>query len=65
MSGLSLSFRTDSRLRHFYFEGVTTTGKTLGVGSYGSVVEVCWLQVLSCGVLLFCFQEYLRKVAIF
>ena len=36
----SRSFRNDSQLRQFFLEGVTPTGKTLGTGSYGSVLEV-------------------------
>ena len=39
-SDLSRTFRKDPRLQEFYLEGVSPTGKTLGVGSYGSVVEV-------------------------
>ena len=36
----SRSFRNDSHLRQYFLEGVTPKGKTLGAGSYGSVVEV-------------------------
>ena len=41
-SALSRSFRSDSQLSQFFLDGVTATGKVLGVGSYGSVVEVCY-----------------------
>jgi len=34
------TFRRDSLLQNFYLDGVNPTGKTLGAGSYGSVVEV-------------------------
>ncbi len=37
----SRSFKDDPQLRSFHLSDVTATGKTLGVGSYGSVVEVC------------------------
>ncbi len=37
----SKSFKDDPQLRSFHLSNVTATGKTLGVGSYGSVVEVC------------------------
>ena len=40
-SDLLRFFRNDFHLRQFFLEGVVTTGKSLGVGSYGSVVEVC------------------------
>ena len=40
LSDLSRAFGRDSTLQEFYLEGVSPTGKTLGVGSYGSVVEV-------------------------
>ena len=39
-SGLSRTFRNDPQLQQYFLEGVAPTGKTLGVGSYGSVVEV-------------------------
>ena len=39
-SALSRSFKSDSQLSQFFLDGVTATGKVLGVGSYGSVVEV-------------------------
>ena len=42
-SALSRSFRSDSQLSQFFLDGVTATGKVLGVGSYGSVVEVCYI----------------------
>ena len=37
---LSRTFRRDPLLREFYLDGILPTGETLGVGSYGSVVEV-------------------------
>ena len=37
---LSGVFRRDPILQHFYLDGVVPTGETLGVGSYGAVVEV-------------------------
>ena len=40
-SGSSRTFRNDPQLQQYFLEGVAPTGKTLGVGSYGSVVEVC------------------------
>ena len=46
-SALSRSFRSDSQLSQFFLDGVTATGKVLGVGSYGSVVEVCEQRNLS------------------
>ena len=39
-SGSSSTFRNDPQLQQYFLEGVAPTGKTLGVGSYGSVVEV-------------------------
>lgn len=30
----------DPQLQLFYLKGVTATGKTLGIGSYGTVLEV-------------------------
>ena len=39
-SGSSRTFRNDPQLQQYFLEGVAPTGKTLGVGSYGSVVEV-------------------------
>ena len=39
-SGSSRTFRNDPQLQQYFLEGVALTGKTLGVGSYGSVVEV-------------------------
>ena len=39
-SGSSITFRNDPQLQQYFLEGVAPTGKTLGVGSYGSVVEV-------------------------
>ena len=36
----SRAFRNDPQLQQYFLEGVAPTGKTLGVGSYGSVVEV-------------------------
>ena len=41
------SFRNDQLLQPFILTGVSPTGKTLGVGSYGSVLEVCRTDVLS------------------
>ena len=37
---LSRTFRRDPLLQELYLDGILPTGKTLGVGSYGSVVEV-------------------------
>ena len=37
---LSRTFMKDPFLKEFFLDGVVTTGKVLGVGSYGSVVEV-------------------------
>ena len=37
----SRTFKDDPQLRSFYLNNVTATGKTLGIGSYGSVLEVC------------------------
>ena len=34
------SFRDDPQLQQYFLDGVNPTGKVLGVGSYGSVVEV-------------------------
>ena len=42
-SGLSRFFKSDSQLSQFFLDGVTATGKVLGVGFYGSVVEVAML----------------------
>ncbi len=39
-SELSRSFRDDPHLEQYFLDKVVPTGKTLGVGSYGSVVEV-------------------------
>ena len=39
-SGSSRTFRNDPQLQQYFLEGVAPTGKTLGGGSYGSVVEV-------------------------
>ena len=39
-SGSSRTFRNDPQLQQYFLEGVAPTGKILGVGSYGSVVEV-------------------------
>ena len=39
-SGSSSTFRNDPQLQQYFLDGVAPTGKTLGVGSYGSVVEV-------------------------
>ncbi len=38
--GWSRSFRRDSRLQQYFLDQVVPTGKTLGTGSYGSVLEV-------------------------
>ena len=40
LTDLSRTFRRDPLLREFYLDGVSPTGKALGVGSYGSVIEV-------------------------
>lgn len=48
------SFRNDSLLQLFILKGVKPTGKKLGVGSYGSVLEVNktnWENIL----MVFCF----------
>ena len=34
------TFKRDTLLQEFYLDGVSPTGETLGVGSYGSVIEV-------------------------
>ncbi len=47
----SRSFKDDPQLRSFHLSDVTATGKTLGVGSYGSVVEVCEAYLYSITVL--------------
>ena len=39
-SGSSSTFRKDPQLQQYFLDGVAPTGKTLGIGSYGSVVEV-------------------------
>ena len=39
-SGSSSTFRNDPQLQQYFLDGVAPTGKTLGIGSYGSVVEV-------------------------
>ena len=44
--GWSRTFRRDPQLQQFFLEDVAPTGKTLGVGSYGSVVEVSRRKVL-------------------
>ena len=33
-------FHADSQLKSYFLDGVTSTGKTLGTGAYGSVMEV-------------------------
>ena len=38
--GWSRSFRRDSKLQQYFLDQVVPTGKTLGTGSYGSVLEV-------------------------
>jgi len=38
--------RRESILQGFYLEDVVPTGKTLGVGSYGAVVEVMISEIL-------------------
>ncbi len=38
--GLSRNFSNDPQLQQYILNKVVPTGKTLGVGSYGSVVEV-------------------------
>ncbi len=38
--GRSRIFRKDSKLQQYFLEQVIPTGKTLGTGSYGSVLEV-------------------------
>ncbi len=39
-SGWSRTFRKDSKLQQYFLDQVVPTGKTLGTGSYGSVLEV-------------------------
>ena len=34
------SFRDDPQLQQYFLDEINPTGKVLGVGSYGSVVEV-------------------------
>ncbi len=38
--GWSRTFRKDSKLQQYFLDRVVPTGKTLGTGSYGSVLEV-------------------------
>ncbi len=38
--GWSRTFRRDSKLQQYFLDRVVPTGKTLGTGSYGSVLEV-------------------------
>ncbi len=38
--GWSRSFKKDSKLQQYFLDQVMPTGKTLGTGSYGSVLEV-------------------------
>ncbi len=38
--GWSRTFRRDSKLQQYFLDQVVPTGKTLGTGSYGSVLEV-------------------------
>ena len=40
LADLSRTFRKDPLLQEFYLDGILPAGETLGVGSYGSVVEV-------------------------
>ena len=49
-SGSSRTFRNDPQLQQYFLDGVAPTGKTLGVGSYGSVVEV---KILASWITLF------------
>ncbi len=44
--GWSRTFRKDSKLRQYFLDQVVPTGKTLGTGSYGSVLEVSGELVL-------------------
>ncbi len=39
-SGWSRTFSKDSKLQQYFLDKVVPTGKTLGTGSYGSVLEV-------------------------
>ncbi len=39
-TGWSRTFRKDSKLQQYFLDQVVPTGKTLGTGSYGSVLEV-------------------------
>ncbi len=39
-SGWSRTFRKDSKLQQYFLDQVVPTRKTLGAGSYGSVLEV-------------------------
>jgi len=36
----SAAFKSSQELQSYYLDNVIPTGKTLGVGSFGSVVEV-------------------------
>ncbi len=38
--GWSQTFRKDWKLQQYFLDQVIPTGKTLGTGSYGSVLEV-------------------------
>ncbi len=38
--GWSRTFRRDSKLQRYFLDRVVPTGKILGTGSYGSVLEV-------------------------
>ncbi len=38
--GWSRTFRKDSKLQQYFLDQVILTGKTLGAGSYGSLLEV-------------------------
>ena len=40
------SFRDDPQLQQYFLDGINPTGKVLGVGSYGSVVEVSICRVV-------------------
>ncbi len=37
---MKASFLNDAKLKQYFLEGVESNGRILGVGSYGSVLEV-------------------------
>lgn len=40
MSSVVQEFKSDGQLRQFFIDGVTATGRNLGAGAYGTIVEV-------------------------